>query len=88
MGQVDNLRGGWLPPPFGFEPGTGPIDNRPQLTKLPHKVSTCISHVSASLISVPCSRLDGNCNKSWAHKRSRELLRGADRSLPACAYGS
>ena len=39
MGQVANLRGGWLPPPVRCESGSGPIDNRPQLAKLPHKVS-------------------------------------------------
>src|SRR5450759_1168489 len=39
VGQVANLRGGWLPPPVRCESGSGPIDNRPQLTKLPHKVS-------------------------------------------------
>jgi hypothetical protein len=36
VGQVDNLRGGWLPPPAGLKRRHGPIDNRPQLTKLPH----------------------------------------------------
>src|ERR1039458_5833178 len=36
VGQVANLRGGWLPPPVRCECGSGPIDNRPQLTKLPH----------------------------------------------------
>src|ERR1039458_9821839 len=39
VGQVANLRGGWLPPPVRCECGSGPIDNRPQLAKLPHKVS-------------------------------------------------
>src|ERR1019366_3259045 len=34
-----NLRGGWLPPPVHREGGRGPINNRLQLTKLPHKVS-------------------------------------------------
>ena len=43
VGQVDNLRGGWLPPPVRCERGSGPIDNRPQLTKLPHKVSSPVS---------------------------------------------
>ncbi|MGA9623949.1 MAG: hypothetical protein WBQ65_05730, partial [Bryobacteraceae bacterium] len=32
VGQVANLRGGWLPPPVRC----GPIANRPQLTTLPH----------------------------------------------------
>ena len=34
VGQVGNLRGGWLPPPVRCERGSGPIANRPQLTKL------------------------------------------------------
>src|ERR1035437_7637002 len=42
VGQVDNLRGGCLPPPVRCERGgtlwVGLIDNRQQLTKLPHKV--------------------------------------------------
>src|ERR1019366_2328516 len=46
VGQVANLRGGWLPPPVRCERGgplwVGPIDNRPQLSKPPHKVSTCL----------------------------------------------
>jgi hypothetical protein len=37
VGQVGNLRGGWLPPPFRAN-AARPIDNRRQLTKLPHKV--------------------------------------------------
>jgi hypothetical protein len=40
VGQVDNLRGGWIPPPAGANTGgtlwVRPIANRPQLTKLPH----------------------------------------------------
>jgi hypothetical protein len=39
VGQVGNLRGGWLPPPVRCDSGCWPIDNRPQLTKLPHNVS-------------------------------------------------
>src|ERR1019366_1609089 len=39
VGQVENLRGGWLPPPAGSERGSGPIAKRPQLNKLPHKVA-------------------------------------------------
>jgi hypothetical protein len=46
VGQVGNLRGGWLPPPVRCERGgtlwVGPIDNRPQLNKLPHKVSASL----------------------------------------------
>jgi hypothetical protein len=38
VGQVSNLRGGWLPPPVHLQRASGPITNRPQLTKLPHKV--------------------------------------------------
>jgi len=37
VGQVANLRGGWLPPPAR---GSGPIDNRPQLAKLPHMAAS------------------------------------------------
>jgi hypothetical protein len=52
VGQVANLRGGWLPPPVRCERGgtlwVGPIDNRPQLTKLPHKVSTRLYHSNTS----------------------------------------
>jgi hypothetical protein len=36
VGQVDNLRGGWLPPPAGCRRDNGPIDNRPQVDNLPH----------------------------------------------------
>src|ERR1019366_9020464 len=40
VGQVDNLRGGWLPPPVCHCNRTsGPIDNRPQVSNLPHKAS-------------------------------------------------
>src|ERR1035438_9934988 len=75
VGQVGNLRGGWLPPPAGR-----PIANRPQVNNLPHMVWT-------SLISV-LPPLGGNCNKWWAHKRTRELLRGADRLRLVYACGS
>jgi len=37
VGRVSNLRGGLLPPPVHCERESGPITNRPQLTKLPHK---------------------------------------------------
>src|ERR1039458_5534842 len=68
VGQVGNLRGGWLPPP-----ADRPIANRPQVDNLPHKMSATLSVISVLPL------LDGNCNKWWAHKRTRELLRGADR---------
>jgi hypothetical protein len=38
VGQVSNLRSGLLPPPVHLQRASGPITNRPQLTKLPHKV--------------------------------------------------
>jgi len=38
VGQVGNLRGGWLPPPVRREGGYGPIANRPQVANLPHKI--------------------------------------------------
>jgi hypothetical protein len=31
------VRGGWVPPLSGSVCGSWPIDNRPQLAKLPHK---------------------------------------------------
>jgi hypothetical protein len=44
VGQVGNLRGGWLPPPVHREGRgalwAGPIANRPQVTNLPHKISS------------------------------------------------
>jgi hypothetical protein len=46
VGQVGNLRGGCLPPPFLGERGIEPIDNRPQLTKLPHNVGQMPSSVN------------------------------------------
>ena len=46
MGQVGNLGAtqGYpgLPPPVRGEFGKWPINNRRQLTKLPHKVSVCL----------------------------------------------
>src|ERR1035438_2534802 len=36
VGQAGSLRGGWLPPPFVRDREVWPIDNRPQLDKLPH----------------------------------------------------
>jgi hypothetical protein len=42
VGQVGNLRRVGNPPSDAYESGRGPIDNRPQLTKLPHKVGSRI----------------------------------------------
>jgi hypothetical protein len=41
VGQDGILRGGWQPPPFERTHNTsgGPIANRPQLNKLPHKAT-------------------------------------------------
>src|SRR5258706_15604272 len=39
VGQDDILRGGCQPPLFGYGSQPGPIDNRPQLDKLPHKAA-------------------------------------------------
>src|ERR1035438_7293953 len=50
VGQVGNLRGGWLPPLIDSRRGNGPIDNRPQLTKLPHK---CSPFIPAPLRAAP-----------------------------------
>ena len=56
MGQVANLRGGWLPPPLRCERGgtlwVGPIDNRPQLTKLPHNSAPSLAHADAQIQAV------------------------------------
>jgi hypothetical protein len=41
VGQVDNLRGGCLPPPCFRGCHDGPIDNGPQVDKLPHKGFPC-----------------------------------------------
>jgi hypothetical protein len=35
--QLQRVRGGWVPPLSGSVCGSWPIDNRPQLAKLPHK---------------------------------------------------
>src|ERR1035441_135315 len=51
VGQVGNLRGGWLPPLVGSRRGIGPIDNRPQLTKLPHKCTSPL--IAAPLRAAP-----------------------------------
>ena len=40
VGQVGNLRGGCLPPPFFCQRAGWLIDNRPQVGNLPHKVTS------------------------------------------------
>ena len=62
MGQVVNLRGGWLPPlPRANAGGTlwvRPIDNRPQLAKLPHnRVASPISPKTVKHPAFPRHRI-------------------------------
>ena len=49
VGQVSNLRGGLLPPPVHLQRANGPITNRPQLTKLPHKVRSAAQRARSVL---------------------------------------
>jgi hypothetical protein len=56
VGQVSNLRGGLLPPPVHLQRASGPITNRPQLTKLPHNLSHayfCRKKLPTNMASMP-----------------------------------
>src|ERR1039458_1578742 len=82
VGQVVNLRGGWVPPPVGCKRGSGPIDNRPQLAKLPHEVPAtyCSLMPRASMVrAVARSRLARASAKSACARSSR--LRALIRSV-------
>src|ERR1039458_1039857 len=81
VGQVGNLRGGWLPPPTRNRRGSRPIANRPQLGKLPHKVSS--ARRRARSIFHQLSRAEGPFN---SNRRRKAIVRPTGRgyTIDAC----
>src|ERR1035438_69388 len=62
VGQAGSLRGGWLPPLSGASAGgtlwVRPIDNRPQLARLPHNSVPCLAYTYARIQAVlPMNRV-------------------------------